>query len=73
MKENKNGTMIPLAVLFGIAFGNIAGLLIGIFFIKDNIGIGMLIGNVAGIIAGMLLGSIMDCVKMRKGKNNIRE
>lgn len=66
MKDDKNHTVIPLVMLFGIAFGNIAGIFIGLLFTKSNVGIGLLFGNVAGIILGLICGCVIDYVRRNK-------
>lgn len=64
--KKKNSTVIPFGILFGIAFGNIAGIFIGLLFTKSNMGIGLLIGNAAGIILGFICGCAIDYIKKRK-------
>ena len=41
----KKSTIIALSIIFGVAFGNISGLIIGSIFFKENLGIGLVIGN----------------------------
>lgn len=59
MKKN----YIPLCMLFGIALGNSIGLVIGISFFMENIGIGLLIGNTTGISIGLLVGTLLNFKK----------
>lgn len=56
--QTTRATKIALSTLFGVAVGNAIGLLIGISFTPDNLGIGILIGNAVGIIGGLVLGII---------------
>lgn len=59
MKNN----IIATCLIFGVTFGNGIGLLIGAVFLKENIGIGLLIGNIAGIVLGLLAGAILKTIK----------
>ena len=51
---------MAICALFGIALGNIIGLLIGICFFKENLGIGLIIGNGIGISLGLLVGALLN-------------
>lgn len=62
MKNN----IIATCLILGVIFGNAIGLLIGTIFLKENIGIGLLIGNIAGAIIGLLAGAILKSIKIIK-------
>ena len=60
MNNNKKAEKIALCSLLGVAFGNALGLIIGIVFSLENLGIGLLIGTTIGSTAGLLIG--LSCV-----------
>ncbi len=51
----KKSTIIALPIIFGVAFGNISGLIISSIFFKENLGIGLVIGNSLGISLGLII------------------
>lgn len=57
--KRRNAQTISILTLFGIAVGNGFGILIGVVFIPESIGLGLLVGNLVGCIAGLLFGAIM--------------
>ncbi|MCD7831162.1 MAG: hypothetical protein LUI01_02680, partial [Firmicutes bacterium] len=56
----KKSNTLAISLLFGVAFGNIIGLLLGIIFFEENLGIGLVIGNSLGISLGLLVGLVIN-------------
>lgn len=62
----KKTTIIAISIILGVTFGNIAGLIIGSIFFKENLGIGLVLGNSLGVSSGLLVGIIINLINKNK-------
>jgi hypothetical protein len=58
MNNKQKNSGLGWYILYGVAFGNAFGLLIGITFTKENLGLGLLFGNTIGLVGGLIVGIV---------------
>lgn len=57
---------LPLFMLLGVSVGSALGLISGVIFFKENIGIGLAIGVPVGVAVGLLFGIVYGNNKSKK-------